>query len=90
MEKSDAIQRMDLELAGADGKPGQDFRISGHLQQFRTMKADVVERFEKEYLTRVLSMYKGNMSKASHHAGMNIKNFHDKMARYGLKKEEFK
>ena len=90
MEKSDAIQRMDLELAGADGKPVQDFRISGHLQQFRTMKADVVERFEKEYLTRVLSMYQGNMSKASRHAGMNIKNFHDKMARYGLKKEEFK
>jgi DNA-binding NtrC family response regulator len=90
MEKSDAIQRLDLELAGADGKPVQDFRISGHLQQFRTMKADVVERFEKEYLTRVLSMYQGNMSKASRHAGMNIKNFHDKMARYGLKKEDFK
>jgi len=90
MEKSDALQRMDLEVAGTDGKPGQDFRISGHLQQFRTMKTEVVERFEKEYLTRVLSMYQGNMSKASRHAGMNIKNFHEKMARYGLKKEEFK
>lgn len=90
MEKSDALQRMDLELAGNDGKPGQDFRINGHLQQFRTMKTEVVERFEREYLTRVLSMYQGNMSKASHHAGMNLKNFHEKMARYGLKKEEFK
>jgi len=30
------------------------------------------------------------MSKAANHAGMNIKNFHEKMARYGLKKEEFK
>jgi DNA-binding NtrC family response regulator len=90
MEKSDALQRMDLELPDTDGKPGQDFRISGHLQQFRTMKTEVVERFEQEYLARVLSMYQGNMTKASHHAGMNIKNFHAKMARYGLKKEEFK
>jgi DNA-binding NtrC family response regulator len=35
-------------------------------------------------------MYQGNMSKASHHAGMNLKNFHVKMAKHGLKKEEFK
>jgi len=35
-------------------------------------------------------MYEGNLSKASRHAGMNIKNFHEKMARYGLKKEDFK
>jgi DNA-binding NtrC family response regulator len=32
----------------------------------------------------------GNMSRASEHAGINIKNFHEKMARYGLKKEDFK
>jgi DNA-binding NtrC family response regulator len=30
------------------------------------------------------------MSRAARHAGINIKNLHEKMARYGLKKEEFK
>jgi DNA-binding NtrC family response regulator len=30
------------------------------------------------------------MSRSADHAGMNIKNLHEKMARYGLKKEDFK
>ena len=64
--------------------PGDDIR------PFRKMKDEVVGRFEKEYLSQVLRMYEGNLSKASRHAGMNIKNFHEKMARYGLKKEDFK
>ena len=59
MEKSDAIQRMDLKVAGADGKPSQDFRISGHPQQFSHQGLRC----------------RGNMRKASHHAEMNFKNF---------------
>jgi len=35
-------------------------------------------------------MYSGNMSRAAKHAGINLKNYHEKMARYGLKKEAFK
>jgi DNA-binding NtrC family response regulator len=54
------------------------------------MKAEAVERFERDYLSQLLRLYKGNMSKSAQHAGINIKNLHEKMARYGLKKEEFK
>jgi DNA-binding NtrC family response regulator len=64
--------------------------MDGDLQPFRKSKVEVVERFEKEYFSRLLRMYSGNMSRAARHAGINIKNFHEKMARYGLKKEEFK
>ena len=38
----------------------------------------------------LLRMYSVNMSKASLPVGMNIKNYHEKMVRYELKKEEFK
>jgi DNA-binding NtrC family response regulator len=89
MEKGDTIGQIDLRRAGA-GAPDLPVSLSGDIRPFRMMKDELVARFEKEYLSQVLRMYEGNLSKASRHAGMNIKNFHEKMARYGLKKEEFK
>ncbi len=88
MEKGDTIRRIDLGPPGAG--PGLAQPALGDLQPFPKMKAECVERFEREYLSRVLRMYHGNISKSAQHAGINIKNFHEKMARYGLKKEEFK
>jgi len=89
MEKGEMIRQAVLPHAGAGGA---DFpALSGDvLQPFRKMKDEVVERFEREYLSRVLRLFGGSLSKASQYAGMNIKNFHEKMARYGLKKEDFK
>ena len=88
MEKGDTLQRLNLE--GQDVKFGSDYRIGRDIQPFRKMKTELVERFEREYFSQLLILYRGNMSKASRHASINIKNFHEKMARYGLKKEEFK
>jgi DNA-binding NtrC family response regulator len=90
MEKGDAIGRIDLTRTGSGGQFDTPFPMDGDLQPFRKSKVEVVERFEKEYFSRLLRMYSGNMSRAARHAGINIKNFHEKMARYGLKKEEFK
>ncbi|OGW36974.1 MAG: hypothetical protein A2010_00520 [Nitrospirae bacterium GWD2_57_9] len=90
MEKGDTIQRVDVDFSGPSGKAGQEYRLGDDVQPFRKMKTEVVERFEKEYFSRLLTLYQGNMSRASHHAGINIKNLHEKMARYGLKKEDFK
>jgi DNA-binding NtrC family response regulator len=90
MEKGDTIRRIDLGPPGAGAGPGLAHPALGDLQPFPKMKAECVERFEREYLSRVLRMYHGNISKSAQHAGINIKNFHEKMARYGLKKEEFK
>ena len=89
MEKGETIQLSELGAAAAPGK-GPAYQISGELDLFKTMKAAAVERFEREYLSQLLRLYKGNMSRSAKHAGINIKNLHDKMARYGLKKEEFK
>jgi len=89
MEKGDSLQRTELGLDATLRKiPAA--AVTGELDLFRKMKAEAVERFEREYLSQLLRLYRGNMSKSAQHAGINIKNLHDKMARYGLKREDFK
>ena len=90
MEKGESIGEIDLRSTAAAGAAGRQDALWGDLRPFRKMKEEMVQRFEREYLSQVLRMYEGNLSKASRHAGMNIKNFHEKMARYGLRKENFK
>jgi DNA-binding NtrC family response regulator len=90
MEKGETIRRIDPGPAGLEGRFGLPFQTLVDIEPFRKMKAEFIERFEREYLSQVLRMYRGNISKSAHHAGINIKNFHEKMARYSLKKEEFK
>jgi DNA-binding NtrC family response regulator len=89
MEKGESIQRTELGLTATLRKASL-VPLSGELELFRKMKAEAVEQFERDYLSRLLRLYKGNMSRSARHAGINIKNLHEKMARYGLKKEEFK
>jgi DNA-binding NtrC family response regulator len=89
MEKGESIQRAGLGAAASLQK-APAHHISGELDLFKTMKAEAVERFERDYLSQLLRLYKGNMSRSARHAGINIKNLHDKMARYGLKREDFK
>jgi two-component system NtrC family response regulator len=90
MEKGDTLQRMVFDLGSPETRFTTDHGLKGDVRPFRAMKTDVVTRFEKEYFSRLLTLYNGNMSRAAQHAGINIKNLHEKMARYGLKKEDFK
>jgi DNA-binding NtrC family response regulator len=90
MEKGDSLNRIDLKHPGMGGNVDLLPLIGSDIQPFRKTKTEVVERFEKEYFSQLLRMYSGNMSRAAKHAGINLKNFHEKMARYGLKKEAFK
>ncbi len=90
MEKGDALSGIDLKRTGSAGKFDAMLRMGSDIQPFLKTKTEVVERFEKEYFSQLLRLYNGNMSRAARHAGINIKNLHEKMARYGLKKEEFK
>jgi len=90
MEKSDSLSRIDLKRTGTAAKYDLPQHSGSDIQPFRKTKTEVVERFETDYFTQLLKLYNGNMSKAAQHAGINIKNFHEKMARYGLKKESFK
>ncbi len=57
---------------------------------FREAKQRVVERFEREYITRCLGESRGNISQAAKAAGIDYKNFYGKMQQYAIEAAEFK
>ncbi|MDR4497545.1 MAG: sigma 54-interacting transcriptional regulator [Candidatus Scalindua sp.] len=57
---------------------------------FKAAKQHVIEQFENEYIIDCLRSAQGNISSASRNAGMNIKNFHHKMVKYGINPQSFK
>ncbi|MBI4615304.1 MAG: sigma-54-dependent Fis family transcriptional regulator [Planctomycetes bacterium] len=57
---------------------------------FADEKKQVVEKFEREYLIRVLAAAGGNVSKAADMADKNRSEFHSLLKRYGLKSKDFK
>lgn len=56
---------------------------------FQEAKKEAVETFEKKYLIEVLKQNKGNVSKAAKQAGIDRKNFSDKLKTYSIKREDF-
>jgi DNA-binding NtrC family response regulator len=54
---------------------------------FRDAKARVVEEFERAYVQGLLEANGGKLTAAAKHADMDPKNFSDKMARYGLRRQ---
>jgi len=57
---------------------------------FRTAKQDLLDRFEREYIARLLDKHKGNITTAAREAELDYKNFFEKMKRHGLSKWDFK
>jgi Nif-specific regulatory protein len=58
------------------------------LPSFSEAKKKIVEDFERRYLLQVLAECNGVISKAAERAGMHKKNFHEKMAKYGIRKQK--
>ncbi|HTY80080.1 MAG TPA: sigma-54 dependent transcriptional regulator [Candidatus Bathyarchaeia archaeon] len=54
---------------------------------FRDAKARIVEEFERAYVQGLLEAHGGKLTAAAKHADMDPKNFSDKMARYGLRRQ---
>jgi len=54
---------------------------------FRDAKARVVEEFERAYVAGLLEANGGKLTAAAKYADMDPKNFSDKMARYGLRRQ---
>jgi DNA-binding NtrC family response regulator len=57
---------------------------------FKTVKRRVVEKAEREYIVDSLQATMGNISRAAQNAGINVKNFHAKMTKYGIDPHAFK
>lgn len=56
---------------------------------FNTLKGQLLEKFEREYITRVLGKTNGNISEAAKTSGMHYKNFCEKMKKYNIKKWDY-
>ncbi len=63
---------------------------NGGALSFKAAKRRVVERFERDYITKALKASGGNISKAARAARLHVKNFHDKMTHYGIDPTAFK
>jgi two-component system response regulator AtoC len=57
---------------------------------FQDAKAQLVERFEREYLTRLLLRHKGKIGEAARAAGMAERNLYDKMKQLGLSRDDYR
>lgn len=57
---------------------------------FQTVKKSIVERFETEYLSKILTRFNGNISAAAKSADLDYKNFCEKMKKHHLSKWDFK
>ena len=60
------------------------------LPSFREAKADVVARFERAYLMRLLQLELGHLSNAARRAGLDRKNLWQLLKRHDLSAEDFK
>ncbi len=57
---------------------------------FKEMKAEAVAHLSKDYIKSLLSLFKGNISRAASRARMDRGNFRRLMKRYDISAKEFK
>ncbi|MBN1352927.1 sigma 54-interacting transcriptional regulator [candidate division KSB1 bacterium] len=60
------------------------------LPPFREAKQQVVEEFERNFITEHLKISRGNISQAARTAGIDLKNFYAKTKKYGIDPLAFK
>src|SRR5437762_11342908 len=80
VSKSDTLADVDRFLTGEGERARVDLSLP-----FRDAKARVVEEFERAYIAGVLEAHGGKLTAAAKHADMDLKNFSEKLARYGLR-----
>ena len=61
--------------------------VSRPLKEFRE---DVIERVEKAYLAKLLTLTEGRVGETAERAGIEPRSLFNKMKRYGLSKEDFR
>lgn len=55
----------------------------------RQAKARAIQQFEREYLARLLSIHRGNVSGAARSAGTERRTFQRLLRKYGLERSDF-
>ena len=86
MANGDLITSVELSSGGAS-------RIAASLDTnlpFKEGRQEVIEEYEKTYLTDCLRRFKGNIGQCAQHCGIDAKTFYRKMQEYDLDKRDFK
>ncbi len=92
LEKGDTIRRFEtLTPSGGNSLSGEtSLPLPGDADlPFKQMKAEIIALWEREYLRKVLSRNRGNITRAAKEAELNYKTFYEKFVRYGFSREEF-
>ncbi len=81
-----------MEGIEAPVQPGAFSTLPGGTEtdkSFTELKQEIVERFEQEYLDKLLRETGGNISQAARNAQIDKKNFIDKMRRYDIDRKDY-
>ncbi len=71
--------------------PGKNaLAAKANYSTFKAAKKRAIEKFEREFIVDCLKDTRGNISRAAKSAGINVKNFHTKMAQYDIDPHAFK
>jgi DNA-binding NtrC family response regulator len=90
LEKSEAITKETIARCLQPGEQGSFHFFLYENMPFRDAKQNLLDRFEREYVSRLLDKHKGNITNAAREAELDYKNFFEKMKRHGLSKWDFK
>jgi DNA-binding NtrC family response regulator len=97
--ENDAITTDDLPAAvsGHEGLPIRELSVDPEVfpeelaqKPLKEAREQVVEQFERGYLTRLLRVANGRVGEAASRAGIDSRTLFDKMKHYGLDKKNFK
>jgi DNA-binding NtrC family response regulator len=67
-----------------------EFRPSDEIPSLEDVRRTAIEQVERKYLREILAMKRGRVDQTAAVAGITPRQLHNLMARYGLRKEEFK
>ena len=76
-------------VAGAGGARGQERRIDFSGMDMKLAKAEVIARFERDYLEQAIALTRGNVSLAAQHAGKERRAFGKLLKKYGIDRSRF-
>jgi len=80
--ETDVIKETDIQIGNLKREKVQE--------KFQSAKAGVIEKFEKSYLQKVLSAYRGNISQAAKAAGKDRRAFFELIRKYEINVERFR
>jgi DNA-binding NtrC family response regulator len=87
LTKSDSVGLEDLGIQSKAEKPSSE---SAQRRCFAAMKRAVIEKFERDYLTHLMSEHRGNISHAARTAGKYRRDFGRLLKKYELQPKSFR